>query len=108
LRHFEAMWTHAAGIWWHTGPKNTDNAPKSIPNLAANGAFRPLCGQIWYLAAQRPQKNGIRWAPAGYLVAVSVTLCFGSAYSFYLVLFWAYFEPFWVYFELMLTYFKPF
>ena len=36
----------------------------------------------------------------GYLVAVSVMLCFGSAYYAHLVLFWAYFEAFWVYFEL--------
>ena len=38
-------------------------------------------GQIWYPAAPRSQKYGIRCAPAGYLVAVSVTLCFGSAWG---------------------------
>ena len=51
---------------------------------------------------RRPKgrKYGIHCAPAGYLVAVSGPLCFDSAYSAHLLLFWAYFELFWVYFEL--------
>ena len=37
LSTFEPILTHAAGIWRHTGPQNTGNTPKSVPNLAANG-----------------------------------------------------------------------
>ena len=53
-RAFEPILTHAAGIWWHTGPENTGNTPKSIPNLAANGAFirdpnYPFVGSKWGL-----------------------------------------------------------
>ena len=95
---FEPFWAYFEPILTPLA-ENTGNTPKSIPNLAANGAFRPLCGQIWYPAA-KGRKSVASAAPPGYLVAVSVTLCFGSAYSAYLVLFWAYFEPFWVYFEL--------
>ena len=42
----------------------------------------------------------VHCAPAGYLVADSGPLCFGSANSAHVDLFWAYFVAFWVYFEL--------
>ena len=117
LSAFEPILTHAAGIWWHTGPKNTANTPKLIPNLAANGAFRPPCGQIWYLAAQRPHKYGIHCAPAGFGRSFRSAVfwqCLRSA------VFWqcfprspfgsilSYFEPILTYFDPNLGHFDPF
>ena len=78
--------------------------PKTLPILLNPFQIWQQMGPLGPFVAKfgtwRPHTYGIHCAPAGYLVAVSGPLCFGSAHSAHVVLFWAYFVAFGVYFEL--------
>ena len=57
------------------------SVPPNASCMSQNGLKSAQRESKWRPAAQRPHKYGIHCAPAGYLVAVSGPLCFGSAYS---------------------------
>ena len=107
LSHFDYLWALLSPFWLTQlafGGTLDSKTPPILLNLVPGGI---KAAQVWH---------SLR--PAGYLVAVSGPLCFGSAYSVHVVLFWpiltllwailTYFDLFWPHFGPFWTYFELF